>query len=54
MQDTKSVLEKIKNVNAKHPEGFPEETINLGCDVENMFGSISQEFGTDALRAELL
>ena len=50
MKDTKAVLQKIKCINDNHPDGLPESTINVGCDVKNMFGSIDQEHGMQALK----
>ena len=53
MRDTAAILRKIKRINEEHPEGLPEATINLGCDVEAMYPSIDQEFGLEALEEHL-
>ena len=53
MRDTAAILRKIKRINEENPEGLPEATINLGCDVEAMYPSIDQEFGLEALEDHL-
>ena len=53
MRDTAAILRKISDINQEHPEGLPETTINLGCDVEAMYPSIDQEFGLQALEEHL-
>ena len=53
LKNTQSLLRKISDINIAHPEGLPETAINLGCDVENMFGSIDQQYGLEALKERL-
>jgi hypothetical protein len=53
LKNTQALLRKISDINTDHPQGLPEGAINLGCDVENMFGSIDQQSGLEALRERL-
>ena len=53
IKDTTAILRRCSDINNDYPDGLPESTINLGCDVTDMFGSIDQEFGLRALEEEL-
>ena len=53
VQDTQAILRRCSDINNNHPEGLPDTTINLGCDVTDMFGSIDQEYGVRALEESL-
>ena len=53
LKNTQALLGKIIDINESHPEGLPDQAINLGCDVVNMFGSIDQEYGLQALEERL-
>ena len=48
LKNTQALLGKIIDINESHPEGLPDQAINLGCDVVNMFGSIDQDYGLQA------
>ena len=53
LKNTQALLGKIIDINESHPEGLPDQAINLGCDVVNMFGSIDQDYGLQALEERL-
>ena len=39
MKDTKDILKAIQKINENHPNGLPTNSVNVGCDVKQLYPS---------------
>ena len=50
MKVTKAVLQKIIEINENYPNGLPENSINIGCDVKKLYPSVDKVMGLAAVK----
>ena len=53
MKDTKSILQKILNINNTFIEGLPPSAVNVGCDVAKLYPSVDNDMGMEAVENNL-